>query len=104
MSTGTDALSEVIQAADAWSNNWAWGLPLIASTVLAHGVGLVLVQKHIVLRVSRVFGHGRSVAAFAFVAAASALLLTILLGGEAALWAAAYIALGARSDFTSAML
>jgi hypothetical protein len=104
MSIGTDALNEVIHAADAWSNNWAWGLPLIASTVLLHGVGLVLVQKHIVLRLSRKFGHRRSVVGFAFVAAASALLLTILLGIEAGAWAAAYVALGARPDFASAML
>jgi len=97
-------MNDVIRAAEAWSNNWAWGLPLIASTVLAYGVGLVLVQKHIVLRLSQEFGDRRSVVAFAFVAASSALLLTILLAVEAGVRAAAYVALGALPDFASAML
>ena len=39
-------MSDVIEAAEAWSNNWVWSLPLIASTVLAHVAGLVLIQKY----------------------------------------------------------
>jgi hypothetical protein len=31
-------------AAEAWSNNWAWGLPLIILTVLVHAFGLVLIR------------------------------------------------------------
>ena len=97
-------MNEVVNAAEAWSNNWAWSLLLIAMTVLAHSIGLVLIQKHIVLKLGVEFGERRSVVRFAFVAASSALLLTILLGVEAGAWAAAYVALGALPGFASAML
>jgi hypothetical protein len=95
-------MNDVIEAAEAWSNNWVWSLPLIALTVLAHSAGLVLIQKYIVLRL-RTRDH-QSIVAFASVAVASAMLLTVLLGVEAGAWAAAYLAVGARPDFASAML
>jgi hypothetical protein len=95
-------MNDVIETAEAWSNNWLWSLPLIASTVLAHGVGFVLIQKYIVLRLpSR---DNQSVLAFLSVAVASAVVLTVLLGIEAGAWAAAYREVGARPDFASAML
>ena len=86
-------MNDVIKAAEAWSNNWAWSLPLIASTVLVHAIGLVLIQKYIVLRLP-VRGH-QSIVAFASVAVASAVLLTVLLEVEAGAWAAAYLAVRA---------
>jgi hypothetical protein len=95
-------MNDVIEAAEAWSNNWAWSLPLIGLTVLAHGVGLVLIQKYIILRLP-VRGH-QSIVTFVSVAVASAILLTVLLGVEAGAWAAVYLAVGARPDFASAML
>ena len=95
-------MNDMIEAAEAWSNNWVWGLPLIASTVLAHGVGLVLIQKYIVLRLP--VGDHQSIVAFASVTVASVILLTVLLGVEAGAWAAAYLAVDARPDFASAML
>jgi hypothetical protein len=97
-------MNDVIEAAEAWSNNWAWSLPLIALTVLGHGAGLVLIQQYIILRLPGRFGDNQSIVAFASVAVASAILLTILLGVEAGAWAAAYLAVGARPDFASAML
>jgi uncharacterized membrane protein YeiH len=36
-------------AEEAWSNNWAWGLPLIVLTVLIHVFGLVLIRDQVVL-------------------------------------------------------
>ena len=95
-------MNDMIEAAEAWSNNWVWGLPLIASTVLAHGVGLVLIQKYIVLRLP--VGDHQSIVAFASVTVVSAILLTVLLGLESGAWAAAYLAVDARPDFASAML
>jgi hypothetical protein len=97
-------MNDVIVAAEVWSNNWAWSLPLIAVTVLGHVAGLVVIQKYIVLRLPGRFGDHRSVVAFASVAVASAILLTVLLGVKAGAWAAAYHAVGARPDFASAML
>jgi hypothetical protein len=40
MSRSTAAMNDVVEAAEAWSNNWIWSLPLIASTVLGHVAGL----------------------------------------------------------------
>jgi hypothetical protein len=95
-------MNDVIEAAEAWSNSWVWSLPLIALTVLVHSAGLVLIQRYIVLRLP-VRDH-QSIVAFGSVAVASAILLTVLLGVEAGAWAAAYLAVGARPDFASAML
>jgi hypothetical protein len=95
-------MNDVVEAAEAWSNNWAWSLPLIASTVLGHGAGLVLIQKYVVLRLP--VGDHQSIVAFASATVASAILLTVLLGVEAGAWATVYVAVSARPDFASAML
>jgi hypothetical protein len=95
-------MNDVIEAAEAWSNNWLWSLPLIASTVLAHGAGLVVIQKYVVLRLP--VGRNQSIAAFATVLVGSVVLITVLLAAEAGAWAAAYLAVSARPDFSSAML
>jgi len=71
-------------------------------TVLAHGLGLILIRENVELKLVRLFS-GRAVA-FAVVVAATVLLLTILHAIEAGAWAAAYIALGARPDVATAML
>jgi hypothetical protein len=94
----------VFDASEAWSNDWAWGLPLIVLTVLAHGFGLVLIRTNVGDRLARRFGARRSGVEFAAVIAATVLLLTILHATEAGVWAAAYVALGARPDVSSAML
>ena len=45
-------------AAEAWSNNWAWGLPLIVLTVLVHALALVEIQDRIVRQLPLVL-HAR---------------------------------------------
>ena len=94
----------VFDAAEAWSNNWAWSLPLIVLTVLAHAFGLALIREQMVFRLSRTLGPHRTSFALALLVAPIVLLLTVLHGIEAGAWAAAYVALGARPDFASAML
>ena len=94
----------MFDAAEAWSNNWAWGLPLIVLTVLAHAFGLIAIRRGVVLPLSKAFGVRGSVVALAAIVATIVLLLTILRAIEAAVWAAAYVALGARADFASAAL
>jgi len=94
----------VFDAAEAWSNNWAWGLPLIVLTVLAHAFGLILIREGVVLRLSRTLGAHRSGIVLAAIIVTAVLLLTFLHGIEAGAWAVAYVALGARPDFPSAML
>jgi hypothetical protein len=94
----------MFDAAEAWSNNWAWGLPLIVLTVLAHAFGLIVIRRGVVLRLSPTLGAPRSGVALAATIAAAVLLLTLLHAAEAAVWASAYVALGARPDFASAAL
>jgi hypothetical protein len=94
----------VLDAAEAWSNNWAWGLPLIVLTVLAHAFGLALIRDNVVIRLSRTMRASGSPVLFAILVALAVLLLTLLHGVESSAWAAAYVALGARPDFASAML
>ena len=94
----------VFETAEAWSNNWAWGLPLIVLTVLAHGFSLIVIRDSVVIALARDFAARRSRVAFAVILSATVMLLTILHTIEAAAWAVAFVELHARPDFSSAML
>jgi hypothetical protein len=91
-------------AEEAWSNNWAWGLPLIVLTVLVHALALVEIQDRVVLQLPLVLRARRSSIVLAVLMIVTVLLLTVLHAVEASAWAGAYVALGARADFASAML
>lgn len=94
----------MLESGDAWSNNWAWGLPLIVLTVLAHSFGLVLIRANVVDKLARGLSKRRSGVEFAAIVAVTVLLLTILHAIEAVAWATAYVTVGARPAFPSAML
>jgi hypothetical protein len=89
---------------EAWSNNWAWGLPLIILTVLVHAFGLVEIRDRVVLGLPIILRARRSSMVLAVLMVVSVLLLTVLHAVEAVAWAGAYVALSARPDFASAML
>jgi hypothetical protein len=89
---------------EAWSNNWAWGLPLIVLTVLVHAFGLVEICDRVVLGLPIILRARRSSMVLAVLMVVSVLLLTVLHAVEAVAWAGAYVALSARPDFASAML
>jgi hypothetical protein len=91
-------------ATEAWSNDWAWGLPLIVLTVLVHAFALVEVRDRIVLQLPLILRARRSSIVLAVLMIVTVLLLTVLHAIEASAWAGAYVALGARADFASAML
>ena len=91
-------------AEQAWSNDWAWGLPLIVLTVLVHALALVEIRDRIVLQLPLVLHARRSSMVLAVLMVVSVLLLTVLHAVEAGAWAGAYVALGARPDIASAML
>ena len=91
-------------AAEAWSNSWAWGLPLIVLTVLVHAFGLVEIRDRVVLELPVILRARRSSMVLAVLMVVSVLLLTVLHAVEALAWAGAYVALGARPDFATAML
>lgn len=87
-----------------WSFDWAWSLPLIATTVIIHAFGLGYMNG----LVSKVFDRNgknrmpesRSV----MIMGGCALSATMLHGFESAIWASAYTLLNALPDRKSAML
>jgi hypothetical protein len=93
-----------MNAASAWDGNWAWGLPLIAVTVIFHVIGLGLINVRAVELITLVRGRRRFVFVFAFVLGVTTILATVLIGAEAGMWAVAYRMLGALPDNRSAML
>ena len=90
------------------SVNWAWGLSLIALTIAIHATGLSFLAFG--LRSVRFRLGGQSLGlghAFAMVIGAMSslgLLLAVLHGIEAAVWAAAYVWLGALNSPQDAIL
>jgi len=94
----------MIEHAESWSENWAWGVPLIVLTVLAHGFALVQIYERVVVHLTQTLSARRSSTVFAAVVAATVQLVTILHGAEAVVWATAYVALGALDDARLAML
>ena len=85
------------------SADWAWGVPLIVLTVLAHGFGLALIYEFGVGRLAARLQMRRTATVFAAIVATTVLLLTALHAAEASVWAGAYVALGALDEPRSAM-
>jgi hypothetical protein len=90
------------------SSSWTWGLGLIVLTTAIHSLGIVLMaiaglRIHAGLERRRV-AFWRGVAIVTGLIAAIGLLLAVLHGIEAALWAAAYLGLGALDNAAEAML
>ena len=79
--------------------NWAWGLSLIALTIAIHTMGVVmmaLVGLRIRARLeTRNLGFWHAILIVIGVVGTAGLLLAVLHGIEAAIWAAAYVWLGA---------
>ena len=73
-------------------------------TVLAHTFGLALIREQVVLPLSLRLGRHRTSFLLAALMVPTVLLVTFLDAIEAGAWAVAYAALGARGDFSSAML
>jgi len=96
------ALTLLVDPQFSWSSDWIWGLPLIVLTVVFHVLGLEFVNHKAVAMLSRNQGYPRLL--FAVVMSTVILLATCLHVAEAGAWAACYLFLGARPDFTSAML
>jgi hypothetical protein len=91
-----------------WGASWAWGLPLIALTISIHAMGVVamaLVLVRIAVRLkNQSLRLRRAILIVIGVVGAVGLLLAALHGMEAAIWAAAYLWLGAIDSPLDAML
>jgi len=84
-----------------WRYDWAWGLPVLVLTVVAHVCVLVLALEALVrLAPKRKPKLLRSVAVLALTALGAA----TLHGLEAAVWATLYLGIGALTSVQSAML
>ena len=89
-------------------DNWTWGLSLIALTIAIHATGVTFLVS--VLHAIRIRLESRRLGlpyVFAIVISAigvMGLLLAVLHGVEAALWAAAYVWLGALDSPETAIL
>ena len=90
------------------SVNWTWGLSLIAMTIAIHATGVVmmaLVGFGIRARLeTRNLGFRHVIPIMIGVVGAVGLLLAVLHGIEAAIWAAAYVWLGALNSPKDAVL
>jgi hypothetical protein len=88
--------------------NWVWGLSLIALTIAIHAMGVVmmaLVGLGIRVRLAaRNPGFRQVILELIGGVGAMGLLLAVLHGIEAAIWAAAYVWLGALDSLKDAVL
>ena len=91
----------------AWIASWCWGLSLILLTIAGHAFGVVVIGREIQRR------KVGSLVQLAFrypillpmtLVGAVGLLLAIMHGIEAVLWASVYVWLGAFTTFKDAML
>ncbi len=90
------------------SVNWAWGLSLIALTIAIHAMGVVMMAiAGLGIRVrleTRNLGLRHVILIVTGGVGAVGLLLAVLHGIEAAIWAAAYVWLGALDSLKDAIL
>ena len=83
----------------AWGANWAWGIPLIMLTTVVHVLGLGLISERIVRTLQHRMDHRRFTWLFAMAMSVVILMATLLHAFEAALWAIAYLLLGAMPNW-----
>jgi hypothetical protein len=91
-----------------WSADWAWGLPLIALTLAIHGAAITGIAALLTRALTAVESRrpGRTSMALLVAAIVGVLggALAILHAVDAAVWAAAYLLVGAVSTRADAML
>ena len=87
-----------------WSNNWAWGVPLIVLIVILHVFGLSLIRERAVRAFDQIKQKHHPTAVFVVIMGATTLSATFLHGIEAGIWALAFKSLGAIPTFRTAML
>ena len=88
----------------AWRGNWVWGLPLIVLNAVVHVLGLGIINERVVQTLEGMMDRRHYTTRFAVAMSLTILLATCLHAFEAALWATAFVLLGALPDTKSAML
>ena len=87
-----------------WNGDWGWALPLIVVNVILHVLGLGFVNARVIQALSFFKDNRNYLTIFALVMGVTTLVVTILHGIEACIWAFAYLGLGALADYRSAFL
>jgi hypothetical protein len=87
-----------------WSADWAWGLPLIAITMVIHAFGLLLMTEKIERLSKNVVARYGYPVVFVIAVGGSAMWAALLPGAESMVWAAAYRFLGAMPSYPDAAL
>jgi hypothetical protein len=104
MSTAQIALDFLLDDHMVWGADWIWGCPLIVLTVIMHVLCIGYINQKAILIHGRMIRRRYGTAAFGLVVGTTALLATLLHGIETAIWALAYIFIGALPDPRSSML
>jgi hypothetical protein len=89
---------------ESWSADWAWGIPMVLLTVGIHVCGLGLISQRVIEMCGPAEQRRHPVAVFVLVMGTTTTLATFLHGIEAALWAFAYLVIGALPNFKTGML
>jgi len=87
-----------------WFGDWSWGIPLIILTVLVHSLVLFGLRYRMVSVLASYYNEERFSLPFALAMGGAVLFVTLMLAGEAALWAGVYVAIGAQPRASTAML
>jgi hypothetical protein len=87
-----------------WSYSWAWGVPLIVTTVIGHSLALFATRHRIVAVLASYYCDDQFSLGFAVSIGVVVLFVTVLIGLEAALWASVYVLIGALPNSGAAML
>jgi hypothetical protein len=87
-----------------WGYDWMWSLPLIAITVVFHAFGLGFIDGRVAKTLARNHKLYLPRTLSVVIMGGTALFATVLHGFEAAIWASAYVLLGAVQGRKSAML
>lgn len=90
----------------AWGASWVWGLSLIAATIAWHALSIALMVRGMLYtadRGGRAMALRYPIAVQATLVGLVGLLLAVLHGLEAAVWAAAYMWVGALDSWRDAL-
>jgi hypothetical protein len=87
-----------------WVADWAWGVPLILTNLLIHVAGLNLIGAFVLGDYASKLRKRVVTIDFVIVIGVTSVLTIILHGLESVIWGAAYLILGALSDYKIAML
>jgi hypothetical protein len=102
--------TDMLETRADWTADWLWSLPLIAATLAIHAAGLVTIAAIALkfeprgLRGAKPVRRSHPIVGSTLVIALVGIELVLLHGFEAALWAAAYLGLGAFASYGDAML